>query len=114
MGARVPQLDSARPCSIPGVTSHPCFNLSPFCVALTSFKYPWNGAYDEERALGEEGGGGRGDERFVYLKIISYYCHELSVMFALPFTFYILNVFQVLCTLGGCEELSIGRSPFLP
>ena len=116
MGARVAQLDSARPsvrkvpCSIPGVTSHPCFNLSPFCVALTSFKYPWSGAYDEERALGEGGG----DERFVYLKIISYYCHELSIMFALPFTFYIVNVFQVLCTLGGCEELSIGRSPFLP
>ena len=22
------------------VTSHPCFNFSPFCVALTSFKYP--------------------------------------------------------------------------
>ena len=117
MGARVAQLDSAQPsvrkvpCSIPGVTSHPCFNLSPFCVALTSFKYPWNGAYDEERAPGEGGGG---DERFVYLKIISYYCHELSIMFALPFTFYIVNVFQVLCTLGGCEELSIGRSPFLP
>ena len=54
------------------------------------------------------------DERSVYLKIISYYCHELSIMFALPFTFYIVNVFQVLCTLGGCEELSIGRSPFLP
>ena len=55
-----------------------------------------------------------GDERSVYLKIISYNCHELSIMFALPFTFYIVNVFQVLCTLGGCEELSIGRSPFLP
>ena len=46
MGARVAQLDSAQPsvrkvpCSIPGVTSHPCFNLSSFCVALTSFKYP--------------------------------------------------------------------------
>ena len=62
---------------------------------------------------GRAGGGGV-NERSLYLKIISYNCHELSIMFALPFTFYIANVFQVLCTLGGCEELSIGRSPFLP
>ena len=58
--------------------------------------------------------GGGGNERFVYLKIIGYYGHELSIMFALPFTFYIVNVFQVSSTLGGCEELSIGRSTFLP
>ena len=92
MGARLAQLDSAGPsvrevpCSIPGVSSHPCFNLSPFFVALTSFKNP---------------------ERSVYLKIISHYCHELSIMFALPLTFYIVNVFQILCTLGGCNELSM-------
>ena len=61
---------------------------------------------------GHWGRRGGGNERFVYLKIIGYYGHELSIMFALPFTFYIVNVFQVLCTLG--EELSIGSSPFLP
>ena len=38
------------------VTSHPCFNFSPFCVALT-----WR-----------EVGGGGGNERTVDLKFISY------------------------------------------
>ena len=66
---------------------------------------------------GHEGGGGGEwgeNERSVYLKIISHYCQELSIMFALPFTFYIVNVFEILCTLGGCKELSMRRSPFLP
>ena len=27
----------------PGVTSNPCFDFFPFRIALSSFKYPWNG-----------------------------------------------------------------------
>ena len=36
------------------VMLHPCFMFSPFCVALTSFEYHWNGALME----GGVGGGG--------------------------------------------------------
>ena len=49
-------------------SSHPCFDFSPFCVALTSFKYPSN------TAMMETGG------KSAYCRPHLYhlnYCHEL-------------------------------------